>query len=347
MDQSKMIHLGLDLGTKTIVLARRDDSDKISFRHEINGFFSFDRPDSFTKKMLSTQKVPYIEKDNRLYALGGKAEKMAYAFNKTLQRPMAEGTISQEQEAITIMASIVQAIIGKLDANAILYYCIPANALNKSTNVDFHDRIARMIIEGYKKTDAQIKAFSINEARAIAIASEEPVAMACSFGAGMVNVCYTMFGVPVFEFSIVGSGDWIDVQTAKQFGYDPDKPNNNSAETPTSIAHRKHEIDLTKNVSEVDRVDQAIMLHYQLLIENVVRGIVGGFKSNIDKARIEQAIPLIIAGGTSSPSGFAEYFEKILFSEQLPFEVSSVQVKERPLFTVAEGCMRAAEAHED
>lgn len=341
-----MIRLGLDLGTKTIVLARREN-EKPVFRHEINGFFSFDNPDSFTKKMLATQKVPYVEKDGRIYALGGKAEQMAYAFNKTLKRPMADGTVSKEQEAITIMASIVQAIIGKLESDAILYYCIPADAINRQTNVQFHDRIARMIIESYKKSDAKIKAYSINEARAIAINSGEPIVVACSFGAGMVNVCYSTFGIPVFEFSIVGSGDYIDIESAKQFGYNPDRPNDDSQETPTSIAHRKHNIDLTKSVNDVDRVDQAIILHYQLLIENVVTGIINGFRDNMDKARISEPTPIVIAGGTSSPNGFGEYFESILRRQELPFEVSTVTVNPKPLFAVAEGCLEAAEAHED
>lgn len=340
------IRLGLDLGTKTIVLAKRE-GDKPVFRHEINGFFSFDKPDNFVKNMLITQKVPHIIRDDKIYALGGKAEKLAYAFNKTLRRPMSDGTVSKEQEAITIMGSIVQAIIGTLNSDAILYYCIPANALNRDTNVQFHDRIAKMIIEKYKKTDAKIKAYSINEARAIAIGSGEPVVIGVSWGAGMVNVCYTMFGVPVFEFSLVGSGDWIDVESAKQFGYNPDKPDGSSQETPTTIAHRKHNIDLTKSVDEVDRVDQAIMLHYQLLIENVINGIISGFRDNIDKARIDQPIPIVMAGGTSSPNGFGDYFERILRSEELPFEVSEVKVAEKPLFAVAEGCLMAAEAHND
>lgn len=36
--------------------------------------------------------------------------------------------------------------------------------------------------------------------------------------AGMVNICYAMYGNPVFSFSIVNSGDWIDKQAAKATG---------------------------------------------------------------------------------------------------------------------------------
>lgn len=341
-----MIKLGLDLGTKTIVLAKRSDDNSVLFKHEINGFFAFDKPDNFTKKLLVTQKIPYIERNGKLYALGSKAEQFAYAVNSVLRRPMAEGTISYEEEALNLMASIVQAIIGKLDEDAILYYCIPANAINKSTNIEYHNKIAQLIIESYKKSDAKIQAFSINEARAIAVASEESIVIAISWGAGMVNVCYTMHGMPIFEFSIVGSGDWVDVESAKRFGYDPSHSDRKSPETPTTICRVKETINLTLPVVQMGRIEQTIALHYQVLIENVVNGIVKGFNENIDKARIDKPIPIVMAGGTSSPNGFAEYFKKIITAADLPFEVESVRVHDRPLFTVAEGCLRAAEMHE-
>jgi len=337
--------IGLDLGTKTIVCATRGEDGKPKFRQEINGFYAFPNHDSFTKNMLTQQKIPFIVRDNRIIALGSRAEKFAYAINSTLRRPMAEGTISHEEEAITIMASIVQAIIGKQQNDTILYYCIPADALNKKTNIQFHNKVAKLIFD-YRRSDADLESHPINEARAIAIASGEPVAIAISFGAGMVNVCYTMFGVSIFEFSLVGSGDWIDIESAKQFGFDPDNRRKSSQETPTSICKRKHEIDLTRSLKEVDRVDQAIMMNYQILIENVIDGIINGFEDNIDRARIEQPVPIIVAGGTSSPTGFKEYFTNILESKKLPFEVSEVKMSDKPLYAVAEGCLMAAEMHD-
>jgi hypothetical protein len=338
--------LGLDLGTKTIVLARRGEDGRPAFRQEINGFYEFDKPDQFTKRLLVSQSIPYIEIGNRIFALGQKAEQLAYAFNSTLRRPMSDGTVSKEQEAIKIMASIVHAIIGDVSKDTVLYYCIPANALNIDTNVALHQRIAQTIIDG-KKVGAVIKAFPINEARAIAVGTEDPTAISISWGAGMVNVCYTMFGMSIFEFSIVGSGDWVDMETAKSFGYNPLEPDKKYAETPTTICRRKHNIDLSKPINEADRVDQIIMMNYQILIENVVNGIIGGFNKNIDRARIDQPIPIIMAGGTASPKGFADYFSQILKSKSVPFEISQITVHPRTLYAVAEGCLKAAELHID
>lgn len=343
-----MTPLGLDLGTKTIVLARRGEDKRPIFRQEINGFFEFPRPDNFTKNLLVQQQVPFIERDGRIFALGKKAEQLAYAFNSTLRRPMADGTVSREQEAINIMASIVHAILGKIDDEVNLYYCIPADALNKDTNVKLHQKIAQLIIEG-KKSEAKINAFPINEARAIAVAADEPASINCSWGAGMVNVCYSMFGIVPFQFSVVGSGDWIDVKSAESFGYDANNPNGKYHETPTTICKQKQRqddpLDLMKPTNQMSRVDQIIALNYHILIENVVKGIIDGFTQNADTARVEQAIPIVMAGGTASPIGFAEYFEKILRSYKLPFEVSRVSVHPAPLYVVAEGCLKAAELH--
>lgn len=352
-----MQHLGLDLGTKTIVLARKDEDGRPIFRSEINGFYSFDRVDGFVKQMLIKQSIPYTERNGKFYALGRKAEDLAHAFNGILRRPMSDGTVSQEPEAINIMASIVHAIIGTIKDETILYYCVPADALNQKTNVGLHQKIAQLIIDN-KQTEAKIRAFPINEARAIAIGSGEPTVIAISWGAGMVNVCYAKFGITIFQFSLVGSGDKIDIESARAFGFDPSKPYEKSAETPTTIARRKHEIDLTKPLNEMDRVDQTIALNCQLLIESVVQGIIDGFNNNSNTARFDGAIPIFMAGGTATPKGFGAYFSTILKDKNPPFEAASVKVigedeqgevqrKQRTLFAVAEGCLEAALLHMD
>lgn len=339
-----MANYGLDLGTKTIVLARTGEDGRPIFRWEINGFYSFDRTDGVVKQILTKQQIPHIEKEGKIFALGKKAEELAYAFNGRLRRPMANGTVSKEPEAINIMASIIHAIIGKVTEDSLIYYCIPADALNRDTNVRLHEKIALMIIEG-KKSEAKIRAFSINEARAIAIGAGTDIAIAISWGAGMVNVCYYKWGLSIFEFSLVGSGDWIDLKSAEAFNYDPKKPDDKYSETPTTIAKRKHEIDLSKPLVQMDRVEQVIAMNYKILIENVVNGIVDGFTTNMDKGRFDGEIPIIMAGGTASPKGFAEYFKQILLSRQLPFKPSDIIVHERPLFAVAEGCLEACKSH--
>ncbi|NIQ17152.1 MAG: hypothetical protein GTO02_23055, partial [Candidatus Dadabacteria bacterium] len=64
-----------------------------------------------------------------------------------------------------------------------------------------------------------------------------------SFGAGMVNLCFAMFGVPVFAFAIVNSGDWIDRMAAKATGenstfINQEKTKINLSGDPTNLVER-------------------------------------------------------------------------------------------------------------
>ena len=92
-----MQRLGLDIGTKNIVLAYERDGKK-KIRHEINGFFKIPRSDGFVKQMLMKSAVPYVEKGDEFIVLGQKAEELSYAFNRTLQRPMYSGVISGAED---------------------------------------------------------------------------------------------------------------------------------------------------------------------------------------------------------------------------------------------------------
>lgn len=346
-----MQRLGLDIGTKNIVLAYKKD-DKKKIRHEVNGFIKIPRADNFTKQMLVNSGVSYVEMDDSFVALGKKAEDLSFAFNKTLQRPMQDGVISGDaDEAMEIMAIIIHSIIGELDEEAVLYYCIPADALNMKTNVAFHDKIMKMIIDQYEGK-APIKAFSINEARAI-IMNEIPdkTGIAISAGAGMINVCYCLYGIEIFSFSIVGSGDKIDLDSAMKFGYDPKNPGGDYKETPTSICRRKENKmkDKSFDLSECpdDVVGKTIYVNYQIMIENVVSGIVEGFTKNEEKARVEKEIPIVIAGGTSSANGFIEMFKEVIGKMEVPFDVSEIRMAANPLYAVAEGCLVASEMYEE
>ena len=150
-------------------------------------------------------------------------------------------------------------------------------------------------------------------------------------GAGMVNVAFSLFGAEVFSFSIVNSGDWIDQQSARAAG-----------ETVAFINKEKTKIDLNKEPDTL--VQRAIRTQYELMIEKTVSGIKKGLTENKDKnARIGQPIDIIVAGGTASPPGFDKLFEKLLRSAEMPVEIGSVIRPEDPLYSVARGCLVAAE----
>jgi hypothetical protein len=343
--RADMKNLGLDIGTKHIVMSYREGNE-IKYRHEINGYLVFDKVDHFLEQLLVKQGVPYVMRGKEVVAIGAKAEQLAYVMNRTLRRPMAEGGINKnDEDAQEIVAIIIKSIIGKLQDDCTLYYCTTAKPINNdSINIEFHKKVVKLIIESYVQENESINAFHINEARCLVI-EEQGCAIGISWGAGTITVHAGVFGVPIFEFCVVGAGDSVDIETARRFGYDPSKPDMPSRETPTSVCRRKEKIDLSKSYD--DKVSQAICLMYEILVENIVTGIIDGFNANRDKFKFDQPIPIINAGGTAMPAGFVDLFKKKLEERKsdIAIPIGDIRIAQDPLFAVARGCLLAAEMH--
>jgi len=343
----KLNRIGLDVGTKNIIVAYRDQ-DTIKFRREVNGFLELDEKGGFVKQMLLHQNVPFLEMEDSYVALGKKAEDIAVAFGKYLKRPMQKGTIAVgEEKAMKIVSAIIKAIIGNVEDDAYLYYCIPAEALNTETNVTFHQKIVQAIIDSYKSKDGhRVTGLPINEARAIVLSQiPDHTGIGISFGAGMVNVSYCMFGLPIYEFSIVGSGDWVDMETARLTGNLEE--DDLGVERPKAlVTQAKESIDLGGPMPATN-LDRAIFVNYEILIENVAKGIASGFRKHENAARAAKPMPVVCAGGTSSPKGFIEMFKQVFEKQQMPFEIGEITRADDPLYAVAEGCLIACEMHED
>ncbi len=360
-----MKHLGLDIGTKTIVVAFKDDDNKIHYISEINGYWPFERATPFVENMLNDPnkirsdgtkrparwiKLPDSE---RIIVLGRDAEEFAYAKNDTLLRPMAEGGISPDEEAMTVLSTIVQGLIqmaehdiGKFEGEAKICYCTTAPAINRDSNVEYHQRVVNLILDGYE-TKAKKTFSSIKESHAIVLEmSQDGTGIGISWGAGTVTVSYVKYGMEIYSFCWIGAGDWIDEQVAKRHGYDPElfKTRKKTAkETPTTVARRKMDVDLTPGKEPEDRIGLDVVLHYDVLISQVVEGIVQGFEAHESQARIDEGITVYMAGGTSSPKGFVQRVIKKFDEKSPPFTINEVKRSERPLYAVAEGCLKAAE----
>ena len=352
-------NIGLDIGTKTVVIAYRND-DKVNYIAEINGYWVFQRRNKFIESLLNDpnkirsdgtkRPARWIPLDDKAIVLGKDAEEMAYAQNDTMRRPMAEGSISADEEAMTVLASIVQGLIetaeteiGKFDKNVSICYCTTAPAINKPINMDYHERVVNMIVDGYE-TKSHIKRSAIRESHAIVLDMDEGdgTGIGISWGAGTVTVSYVKSGLEIYSFCYVGAGDWIDEQVAIRHGYDPNS-RKRSAETPTTVSKRKTEIDLTPGLEQNSRIDLDLTLHYDVLINKVITGIVAGFRDNEANARIDGAINVYMAGGTSSPNGFVERVSARFAEHDLPFEIGSLKRSDKPLYCVASGCLKAAE----
>lgn len=152
-------------------------------------------------------------------------------------------------------------------------------------------------------------------------------------GAGMVNICYAMYGAPIFQFSIVNSGDWIDKMASKAIG----------EETTTYVNREKVHADLTLENPDT-LVQRAIKTQYEIMIQHTVAGIKKGIEEAGNKARSEKPIDVVVAGGTSMPKGFDVLFRKVLEQAKITnFNLGEVIRPQDPLYSVARGCLIAAE----
>ena len=336
------LSIGADVGTYNLVVARRrggaDDEKKndVVHKREINAFLSIPLSDDYVFNMLKESKVPLIERKDVAYALGEAAVKMAYAMPQIdLRRPMSDGCLNpKEKDSMDIMKVMTHSLIGDIKQNAVLYYSVPANAINDETDADYHSQILEAIFKSYKSSDGYtVDPHPINEGLALVfaeLANKQYTGIGASFGAGMVNVCFSVFSQPVFQFSVVNSGDWIDKMAAKATG-----------ENITYINQVKKDVDLVKPPENM--VERAIQTQYKLMIMNTIKNIKKGLSEANKKARTGEPIDFIISGGTASLAGFDTMFTEIIKDADLPIDIGKIIRPKDPLYSVARGCLIAAE----
>ena len=333
-----MAGCGFDCGTFHLMTARRDEKGEVKTRKEVNAFIEIPLDNRYTFNMFKKAKVPLIEREdeNVAYAVSDAAVNIAYTLNQPLKRPMSDGCLNpKEHNAFRILNIMISTMIGEPSVDKeVLYYSVPANSVNEDTDIDYHQKVLDQIFKGFKsKSGKTVQPYPINEALAIIfaeLAEKNYTGVAISFGGGMINVCYAIMSQPVFTFSIVNSGDWIDQQAAKACG-----------ETPVVINREKMKIDLLKPPTTL--VERAIQSQYQIMIEKTVTLIKESLLQDEMRVRTDIPLDIVIAGGTSSPNGFLELFKQTVDMVKLPMVVGEIRKSKDHLGAVARGCLVAAE----
>jgi hypothetical protein len=331
--------IGFDCGTYTLICCQRDDKKNIVKKEGINAFIEFllEDDDRMTFNMMDTAGVPIVEHEGYGYALGEHAVNMAYAMpGIELKRPMKEGCVNpNEMNGFEILKIMIHSLLDEIKRDKeVLYYSVPANALNEETDADYHQKTLDLIFRSFEDGEGRkVDPHPINEGLALIYAELGKKAftgLGISCGAGMVNICFAIYGHPVFEFSLVNSGDWIDKMAGKAIGEDP-----------TFINKEKTKIDLSKPPETL--LERAVQTQYTIMLEKTITGIKNGLKGAGKKARTGEAIDVVVAGGSSLPTGFTNLFKKILIDAKLPLNVGKIIRPSDPLYSVARGCLIAAE----
>lgn len=333
--------IGVDVGTYNLVVCTRGKDGEFVNNREVNAFLEIPLDDMLVYQMMDTVKVPLIKRpeQKKAYALGEKAVRMAYTLSQLdLKRPMKDGCVNpKEKEAYELLKTMVHSLLeGNVKGhNEVLYYSVPANAVNEETDADYHSDVLKSMFLSYESDEGgfKVKPNPINEGLALVYAelkADNYTGIGISFGAGMVNLCYAMFGVPVFTFAIVNSGDWIDKMAAKATG-----------ESPTFINQEKTKISLKNPPTTL--IERAIQTQYKIMVEKTVNGIKKGLSEAGKKARADKPIKVVIAGGTSLPEGFDLLFRDTIKQADLSIPIGDIVRPSDPLYSVAKGCLLAAE----
>lgn len=328
--------IGADCGTYNLIVSKRNEENEIKTKKEVNCFLELPLENRFMFNMLKASNVKIIERDKMAYVVGKPAMDMAYALPQIdLKRPMKDGCLNpSEKDAFRILSIMIHSMIGEVKKDReVVYYSVPANAVNQETDADFHQSVLASIFKAYKVNDKTIQAYPINEGLAVVFAElldKSYTGIGISFGGGMVNLCYSIFSTPVFQMSLVNSGDWIDKMAAKASG-----------ETPVVINKAKMEIDLQSSPKNI--VERAIKSQYEILIQKTVMAIKKAIVDAGTKAHVQNPLDLVLAGGTASPPGFVEIFAEAVKEAQWAIPIGEVRRPKDHLYSVSKGCLIAAE----
>jgi cell division ATPase FtsA len=212
-------------------------------------------------------------------------------------------------------------------------YSVPAQAIDADMPpVTYHERVFNKIFSALGYT-----ARPLNEAMAIVFAEcekENFSGITISFGCGLTNVACAYKGVPIFTFSVKRGGDYIDQFVAKSLNMPVTKI--------TALKESKLSLNSlaeAKNKREKQAL-QALVFAYQDLISYCIDRFVKKFASSSENIDLDEAIPIVVSGGTSCPPGFLDLFKEV-FSERkdFPYEISEIRQTDNPLGSVATGCL--------
>lgn len=325
---------GLDVGTSFLRFAE-GQRQEIVFRTERNAFIDIEQRD-FTEAMLTQAQVEYVKIGEQLYVVGNKAMEFANIFNRDARRPFSTGIISpSEKEALPMIETIIRGVVGKPGYNGeTLYYSMPGPPLDAEENLVYHEKTLQGLLQklGYVPKP-------INEGLTVIfseLADHRFTGVGISFGGGMVNVCFAFRSLPVLTFSLTMAGDWIDQQAAMAVG-----------ENASLICSLKEStLDLSKREGG-SKIENAISICYDRLIGYVLDNMHGEFVKRIKVPRSPEPIPVVLAGGTASPKGFAERFTQALRQIDFPVEMGEVRMAKDPFCCVAKGALIAAQTEEE
>lgn len=328
---------GLDVGTSFIVLSNDRQDGSIEYKDFRDAFYIIKPTTPIATKMIEkglAGKVYAKDSDGSFVILGADAIEKAVERNDSAKRPMFKGVVSaKEKDARRILSFILKEVAGKADKKGEkIVFCIPAQPVDQEGDdfdVGYHEDVIKGVL-----TECGYSPRSINEAEALCyseLENDEYTGVCLSWGAGMVNVCVMLNGEPVVMFSTTKSGDWVDRMAAVATG-----------ETDSVVQAEKEQGEFTIGHKNDNQILSAVSSYYERLIDYTTKQLASSLDGHKSLPKFKDALPVVVAGGTTRAGGFVDVFRKKLIENDFPLEVKEVRHAADPLHAVARGCLIAA-----
>ena len=330
--------VGLDVGTSFIIASRQGEGDGVIYTEFRDAFFRLKPTSPVAKKMIEKglKGLKYFQDtDGSFVVVGQDAIEKAVERHSTASRPMFRGVVSpREKDARRILKFIISEILGTpQEEGEKVVYSIPAQPVDQSEeafDTGYHEDALNNDLREMGYTP-----HSLNEAEAICYSELEDsdyTGIALSFGAGMVNVCVMSAGEAIIRFSTTRSGDWVDRMAAQS-----------TAEPDSVVQVEKEEGDFVIGEEVQDNpILSAVSAYYVRLIDYTTKQLAARLSDTRELPKFAEAIPVVVAGGTSRAAGFVKCFKEHLERLDLPVQVSEVRHAKDPLRAVSRGCFIAA-----
>jgi len=320
--------LGLDIGTSRIVVARNADK-KYQYDSQLNAFLTIPYS-KLAESLLQRENVFHEVQGPDILVAGNDAQKFAEIFHVETRRPMANGVLNpHEPHSLAVLRRIIGKLLGRASAEGQkVFFSVPAATGEGDSGIAYHEASMKLILRelGYTPT-------AIQEGLAVVfgeLGTSNFTGIGVSCGSGLCNACLAVLSVPVLTFAVSKAGDFIDSQSAAVTG-----------DLATRLRVLK-EGGFHLNGLTADRTANALTVYYQEVISNLTAALSSHISATQRLPKLDQAIPLVLTGGTAMPKGFLEQFSSALKAQDFPVRLSEVRLSTDPLNSTARGALMAA-----
>ena len=320
--------LGLDIGTSRIVVARNGDQ-KCQYDSQLNAFLTLPYS-KLAESLLQRENVFHEVQGADIVVAGNEAQKFAEIFHLETRRPMLNGVLNpHEPHSLAVIRRIIGKLLGRAATEGQkVTFSVPAPCGEGDGGIAYHEASMRQILTelGYAPTPIQ-------EGLAVVfgeLAASNFTGIAVSCGSGLCNACLAVLSVPVLSFSVPKAGDFIDKQAAAVTG-----------ELATRLRVQKEQTFRLNGLTS-DRTLNALNVYYQEVIANLIGTLRTYISATQRLPKLDQAIPLVLSGGTVMPKGFLDHFSTALRAQDFPIQLSEVRLSADPLNSTARGALMSA-----